>query len=98
MVATATKTTAFMYIRVSTPSQEVDEQVRIIQQYAADNNIEIIGQYGDYQKRHKSHQRHSFQSMLNDLEFGPCTGVEFKRMFSTATPEVIGVFVPPMVL
>lgn len=68
MVATATKTTAFMYIRVSTPSQEVDEQVRIIRQYAADNNIEIIGQYGDYQKRHKSHQRHSFQSMLNDLE------------------------------
>lgn len=68
MVATATRTTAFMYIRVSTPSQEVDEQVRIIRQYAADNNIEIIGQYGDYQKRHKSHQRHSFQSMLNDLE------------------------------
>jgi len=47
MVATATKTTAFIYIRVSTPSQEVDEQVRIIRQYAADNNIEIVGQYGD---------------------------------------------------
>ena len=51
---TITKTTAFIYIRVSTPSQQVDEQLKTIQQYADEYGIEIIGQYGDYRKRHKS--------------------------------------------
>ena len=41
---------------------------RGLRQYAADNDVEIVGQFGDYQKRHKSHQRHSFQSMLKDIE------------------------------
>jgi DNA invertase Pin-like site-specific DNA recombinase len=44
----ATTLTAFMYIRVSTPSQEVEEQVKMIRLYAADHGIEIIHQYGDY--------------------------------------------------
>jgi len=94
MVATATKTTAFIYIRVSTPSQEVDEQVRIIRQYAADNNIEIVGQYGDYQKRHKSHQRHSFQSMLNDIEAHKPNLILVQRLdrFGTADSVELGYF------
>lgn len=41
---TAKTLTAFMYLRVSTPSQEVEEQVKMIRQYAADNGIEIISQ------------------------------------------------------
>lgn len=50
-VTTTAKLTAFLYLRVSTPSQEVEEQVKMIRQYAADHGIEIIGQYGDCQKR-----------------------------------------------
>jgi hypothetical protein len=45
---TANLLTAFMYLRVSTPSQEVEEQVTMIRQHSADNRIEIVGQYGDY--------------------------------------------------
>ena len=72
---TATRTTAFIYIRVSTPSQQVDEQVKTIRQYAQDHEIEIVGQYGDYQKRHKAHKRQSFQAMLEAIP-SPCpTGV-----------------------
>ncbi len=68
MTSTTVKLRAFMYIRVSTPSQEVDEQVKMIRQYAADHGIEIIAQHGDYQKRHKADQRRSFQAMLQDIE------------------------------
>ncbi len=38
--ATRTKLTALMYIWVSTPSQEVDKQVRMIRQYADDHGAE----------------------------------------------------------
>jgi hypothetical protein len=65
---TTTTLRACMYIRVSTPSQEVEEQVMMIRQYAADHGIEIIHQYGDYQKRRKADQRRSFQAMLTDME------------------------------
>ena len=94
MVETATKTTAFIYIRVSTPSQEVSEQVRMIRQYADDNDIEIVGQYGDYQKRHKSHQRHSFQSMLKDIENLKPNLILVQRLdrFGTADSNELGYF------
>ena len=94
MVAMATKTTAFVYIRVSTPSQEVDEQVRMIRQYAADNDVEIVGQFGDYQKRHKSHQRHSFQSMLKDIETSKPNLILVQRLdrFGTADSNELGYF------
>ena len=59
---------AFMYLRVSTPSQEVAEQAKMIRQYAEDHGIEIVGQYGDYEKRHRSDQRRSFQAMIADIE------------------------------
>ena len=94
MVATATKMTAFMYIRVSTPSQEVDEQVRMIHQYADDKDIEIIGQYGDYQKRHKSHQRHSFQAMLKDIDACKPSLILVQKLdrFGTADGNELGYF------
>jgi len=94
MVSTVARTTAFIYIRVSTPSQEVDEQIRIIQQYAADNTIEIIGRYGDYQKRHKSHQRYSFQSMLNDIESQKPNLIVVQKpdRFGTADGNELGYF------
>lgn len=47
MTNIATKIMAFMYVRVSTPNQEVDEQVKMIRQYADEHGIEIIGQYSD---------------------------------------------------
>lgn len=65
---TQTKTTAFIYIRVSTPSQQVDEQLKIVRQFVKENNIEVIGQYGDYRKRHGSGKAKSFQTMLEDIE------------------------------
>jgi len=94
MVGAATTITAFIYIRVSTPSQEVDEQVRIIRQYVGDNDIEVIGQYGDYQKRHKSHQRHSFQCMLKDIETHKPNVILVQRLdrFGTADSNELGYF------
>lgn len=89
------KLTAFIYIRVSTPSQEVDEQVRMIRQYAADHGIEVIAQYGDYQKRHKSHQRQSFQAMLNDIETLKPNMILVQRLdrFGTADSDELGYFI-----
>ncbi|MEO1971064.1 MAG: recombinase family protein [Pirellulaceae bacterium] len=48
---TQTKTTAFIYIRVSTPSQQIEEQLKTVRQYVEENDIEVIGQYGDYRNR-----------------------------------------------
>ncbi|MEY4392802.1 MAG: hypothetical protein RL595_51 [Planctomycetota bacterium] len=53
-----------MDMRDYTPSQEVNEKVQMIRQYAEEYGIEIIGMYGDYKKRHMAHQRFSFQSIL----------------------------------
>jgi DNA invertase Pin-like site-specific DNA recombinase len=87
--------TAFMYIRVSTPSQEVEEQVKMIRQHAADHGIEIIGQYGDYQKRHKSDQRRSFQAMLTDMETHRPDLILVQRLdrFGTADSNELGYFI-----
>jgi DNA invertase Pin-like site-specific DNA recombinase len=87
--------TAFMYIRVSTPSQEVEEQVRMIRQHAADHGIEIVKQYGDYQKRHKSDQRRSFQAMLTDMETVRPDLILVQRLdrFGTADSNELGYFI-----
>ena len=92
--ATAVKVTAFMYIRVSTPSQEVDEQAKMIRQYAAEHGIEIINQYGDYEKRHKAHRRRSFQAMLKDVETIKPNMILVQRLdrFGTAGPNQLGSF------
>jgi DNA invertase Pin-like site-specific DNA recombinase len=89
-----TKLTAFMYIRVSTPSQEVDEQVSMDRQYADANGIEVIGQYGDYQKRHKADQRRSFQAMLQDIETLKPDLILVQRLdrFGTADSNELGYF------
>lgn len=89
------KLTAFMYLRVSTPSQEVEEQVRMIRQYAADHGIEIVKQYGDYQKRHKSDQRRSFQAMLTDMETVRPDLILVQRLdrFGTADSNELGYFI-----
>ncbi len=86
---------AFMYIRVSTPSQEVDEQVRMIRQYAEEHGIEIIMQYGDYQKRHKADQRRSFQAMLQDIESLKPDVILVQRLdrFGTADSNELGYFI-----
>lgn len=86
--------TAFMYLRVSTPAQQVDEQKETIRRYAEDNNIEIIGQYGDYQKRHKAQQRHSFQAMWRDIETAKPNMILVQRMdrFGTADSNELGSF------
>ena len=91
---TCTKLTALMYIRVSTPSQEIDEQVRMIRQYAEERGIEIIRQYGDYQKRHKADQRRSFQAMLADIETLMPSMILVQRLdrFGTNGPNQLGEF------
>jgi DNA invertase Pin-like site-specific DNA recombinase len=91
---TATRTTAFIYIRVSTPSQQVDEQIKTIKQYAQDHDIEIVGQYGDYQKRHKAHKRQSFQAMLEDIKTLRPRMILVQRLdrFGTNGPNQLGSF------
>lgn len=96
--AVAVKITALMYLRVSTPSQEVDEQVKMIRQYAAEHGIEIIAQYGDYQKRHKADQRRSFQAMLKDIETLKPNMILVQRLdrFGTANNNELGYFITVM--
>ena len=91
---TITKTAAFSYIRVSTPDQQVDEQWKTIQQYADENDIEIICQYGDYRKRHKSHMAKSFQAMLKDIETIKPKVILVQRLdrFGTASNKELGYF------
>ncbi|MCY2947579.1 MAG: recombinase family protein [Planctomycetota bacterium] len=86
---------AFIYLRVSTPAQEIDEQVKMIRQYASDHGVEIIGQYGDYQKRHKAAQRGSFQAMLNDLTASQPDMILVQRLdrFGTADSNELGYFI-----
>lgn len=86
---------AFIYLRVSTPAQEIDEQVKMLRQYASDHGIEIIGQYGDYQKRHKADQRRSFQAMLNDLTASQPDMILVQRLdrFGTADSNELGYFI-----
>jgi len=45
-------TTACLYHRVSTNVQETKEQVRGNRQYAEENNITVLNEYGDFGKRH----------------------------------------------
>jgi len=92
---TLTKTTAFIYIRVSTPSQQVDEQIKIVKRFAEEYGIQIIGQYGDYQKRHKSDKRRSFQAMLKDIETIKPGMVLVQRLdrFGTADSNELGYFI-----
>lgn len=94
IMETITKTTAFIYIRVSTPSQQVDEQLKTIQQYADEHGIEIIEQYGDYRKRHKSHKAKSFQAMLKDIETIRPKVILVQRLdrFGTASNKELGYF------
>ncbi len=91
---TQTRTTAFIYIRVSTPSQQVDEQLKIIHQYAEEHGIDIIGQYGDYRKRHKLHKAKSFQAMLKDIETIKPKVILVQRLdrFGTASNKELGYF------
>ena len=92
---TLTKTTAYIYIRVSTPAQQVDEQVRVVKRYADEHDIDIIGQYGDYQKRHKADKRRSFQAMLHDIEAARPSMILVQRLdrFGTADSDELGYFI-----
>ena len=59
--------TAFLYHRVSTNAQETKEQVIGNRQYAEENGIGVLNEYGDYGKRHHAHKRPAFQQMLGDI-------------------------------
>jgi DNA invertase Pin-like site-specific DNA recombinase len=61
-------TTAFLYHRVSTNVQETKEQVIGNREYAKENGIGVLNEYGDYGKRHHAHKRPAFQQMLADIE------------------------------
>ena len=92
--STVTSPTAFMYLRVSTPAQEVDEQIKIIRQYASDKGVKIIAEYGDTNKRHKALNRKSFQSMLLEIEKLRPNLILVQRLdrFGTANPNELGYF------
>ena len=59
--------TAFLYHRVSTNVQETKEQVKGNRQYAEENGIKVLTEYGDFGKRHHAHKRPNFQRMLADI-------------------------------
>jgi DNA invertase Pin-like site-specific DNA recombinase len=86
--------TAFMYIRVSTLAQQVAEQVRTNREYAKQHGIEIVGQYGDYGKRHQAERRRSFQAMMEDIKTERPNMVLVQRLdrFGTNGPNELGAF------
>ncbi len=86
--------TAFIYIRVSTSAQQVEEQVKCINDYVERNGITVLGRYGDYGKRHHAHKRRSFQAMLADI---PIKKPDFilvqkRDRFGTTDPNQLGYF------
>src|SRR5271165_1474850 len=60
-------TTAFLYHRVSTNVQDTKEQVLGNRQYAEENGITVLNEYGDYGKRHHAYKRPKFQQMPADI-------------------------------
>lgn len=60
-------TTEFTYDRVLINVQETKEQVIGNRQYAEENGITVLNEYGDYRKRHHSYQRPNFQLMRADI-------------------------------
>jgi len=60
-------TTAFSYHRVSSNAQETKEQVRGNRQYAQENAIKVLNEYGDFGKRHHAYKRPNFQRMLAEI-------------------------------
>ncbi len=60
-------TTAFSYHRVSSNAQDTKEQVLGNRQYAEENDITVLNEYGDYGKRHHAYKRPNFQRMLADI-------------------------------
>jgi DNA invertase Pin-like site-specific DNA recombinase len=60
-------TTAFLYHRVSTNVQDTKEQVLGNRQYAEENGITVLNQYGDFGKRHLAHKRTNFKRMLAEI-------------------------------
>ena len=59
--------TAFSYHLVSSNAQDTKEQVLGNRRYAKENNITVLGEYGDHGKRHHAHKRPHFQRMLADI-------------------------------
>ena len=57
----------FLYHRVSTNVQDTKEQVKGNRQYAQENGITVLNEYGDFGKRHHAHKRPNFQRMLADI-------------------------------
>jgi len=55
-------TTVFSYHRVSTNVQETKEQVKGNRQYAQENDIAVLNEYGEFGKRHHAHKPRSSSS------------------------------------
>jgi hypothetical protein len=81
-------------VRVSTPHQQVNEQVVLNRGYANAHGINIIAQYGDYGKRHKVSQRKSFQAMLTDIATMKPNYILIQRLdrFGVADPNQLAYF------
>jgi DNA invertase Pin-like site-specific DNA recombinase len=86
--------TAFIYIRVSTPAQQVEEQVKCNNAYVEQNGITVLERYGDYGKRHNAHKRHSFRAMLDAIPIRKPDFILVQRLdrFGTADSNQLGYF------
>jgi len=87
-------TTAFIYIRVSTPAQQIEEQVKCNDAYVQQNGITVLERYGDYGKRHHAHKRHDFQAMLDAIPIRKPDFILVQRLdrFGTADSNELGHF------
>ncbi len=86
--------TAFIYIRVSTPAQQVEEQVKCNDAYVEQNGITVLERYGDFGKRHHAHKRHDFQAMLDAIPIRKPDFILVQRLdrFGTADSNQLGYF------
>jgi len=60
-------TTAFSYHRVSTNVQDTKEQVLGNRQYAQQNDITVLNEYGECGKRHHAHERPEVKKVWTSL-------------------------------
>ena len=64
---------AAAYVRFSSDNQRnesIDAQIRAIQSYATNNNLEVIKIYADRAKSATSDKRPEFQQMISDSALG----------------------------
>lgn len=86
---------AVIYARYSSSNQKetsIDDQLRVCQEYADNNDINIIGKYLDYEQTGTSDNREQFQRMLRDSSrciFDAILVYEFTRFARNRYDSVI---------